>query len=78
MSFNFQELNLSDSEIQGGTMLKPGKYVVKVTECKVGPTKANDGSQAMMVKLEDVAGGGDQPLDQPLQQEERRSTPHRP
>lgn len=59
MSFNFNELNLSDAEVQtGGLMLKPGRYVVKVKDAKVGDTKNRDGGKVMTVQLEDTNGGG--------------------
>jgi hypothetical protein len=57
MSFNFNELNLTDNEIStGAVILKPGKYVVKIKDTKVEPSKS--GGMIMKVKLEDVNGGG--------------------
>jgi len=59
MSFNFNELNLSDAQVStGGVSLKPGKYVVKVVDAKIGPSKKNDGSTILSLKLDDVNGGG--------------------
>lgn len=59
MSFNFNELNLSDADVSsGGNYLKPGKYVVKVSDVKIAPSKKNDGSMVMALKISDVNSGG--------------------
>lgn len=59
MSFNFNELNLTDSEVSSGSViLKPGKYVAKIKDAKVSPSKKNDGSMVMSLRVEDVNGGG--------------------
>ena len=59
MSFNFNELNLSDSEVSSGSViLKPGKYIAKIRDVKVTPSKKNDGSMVMALRVEDANGAG--------------------
>lgn len=58
MSFNFNELNLTDSDVNSGSViLKPGKYVAKIKDVKVAPSKKGDGSMVMSLKVEDIASG---------------------
>lgn len=57
--FNFNDLNLSGIEVStGGSILKPGRHIVKVKDLKVQPTKANDGSQSLAMNLVEANGEG--------------------
>lgn len=58
MSFNFQSLNLSGVDVSsGGSLLKPGEYIAKVTEAKVIDTSDKSGKR-LEVKFSDVNGAG--------------------
>lgn len=57
--FDFRDLNLSSVEVSSGSsILQPGKHVVSVLEAKVSPTKANDGSKALAIKVGGLNGEG--------------------
>lgn len=59
MSFNLNELNLSNSKINsGGRMLEPGRYIVRTKGAQLKDTKKRDGSKAIEVDLVDINGGG--------------------
>lgn len=58
MSWTYKNLNLAGVKVQqpGGTMLKPGKYIVKTSDAQIKPTK--NGGHQVVVKLTDVNGEG--------------------
>ena len=57
--FDFSMLDLSTVNIPtGGSVLKPGKYVVRVKDAELQSTKSNDGSKRLWLELEDIDGAG--------------------
>lgn len=57
--FDFRDLNLSSVEVSAGSsVLKPGKHIVRVSEAKIVPTKKNDGSKQLFIKVGGLNGEG--------------------
>ena len=57
MPFDFRSLNLGDVEASSGSLgLKPGRYVCKIDDVKLGDTKR--GGKNLEIKFVDVGGAG--------------------